>query len=82
LLDEPFLGLAPLVVAEISTALERLRATGLTILMVEQKLDIALGFAGRAYVLIKGRVALEDSTARLAQRPDINDLYFALATAS
>ena len=82
LLDEPFLGLAPLVVAEIRAALERLRATGLTILMVEQKLDIALGFASRAYVLIKGRVALEDSTTRLAQRPDINDLYFALATST
>src|SRR5204862_5315480 len=58
LLDEPFLGLAPLVVAEIRTALEKLRASGLTILMVEQKLDIALGFASRAYVLIKGRVVL------------------------
>ena len=80
LLDEPFLGLAPLVVAEIRAALEKLRQSGLTILMVEQKLDIALGFASRAYVLIKGRVALEESTARLAQRADINDLYFALAT--
>ena len=80
LLDEPFLGLAPLVVAEIRGALEKLRQSGLTILMVEQKLDIALGFASRAYVLIKGRVRLEDSTARLAQRADINDLYFALAT--
>ncbi len=80
LLDEPFLGLAPLVVMEIRNALEKLRSSGLTILMVEQKLDIALGFASRAYVLIKGRVALEDSTARLARRADINDLYFALAT--
>src|SRR3954470_19622650 len=80
LLDEPFLGLAPLVVAEIRQALDKLRASGLTILMVEQKLDIALGFASRAYVLIKGRVALEDTTARLAGRADINDLYFALAT--
>jgi len=80
LLDEPFLGLAPLVITEIRHALERLRTSGLTILMVEQKLDIALGFASRAYVLIKGRVVLEDSTARLAQRADLNDLYFALAT--
>ena len=80
LLDEPFLGLAPLVVADIRRALEKLRDSGLTLLMVEQKLDIALGFAARAYVLIKGRVALEDTTARLAQRPDIGDLYFALAS--
>jgi branched-chain amino acid transport system ATP-binding protein len=82
LLDEPFLGLAPLVVAEIRNALTRLQASGLTILMVEQKLDIALGFARRAYVLIKGRVVLEDSTTSLARRPDLSDLYFSLATAS
>ena len=79
LLDEPFLGLAPMVVAEIRQALEKLRASGLTLLMVEQKLDIALRFASRAYVLIKGRVALEDSTASLARRADLTDLYFALA---
>src|SRR5213083_3662640 len=82
LLDEPFLGLAPLVVSEIRNSLERLRATGLTLLMVEQKLDIALPFAQRAYVLIKGRVVLEDSTAGLAQRPDLSELYFSLATSS
>jgi branched-chain amino acid transport system ATP-binding protein len=80
LLDEPFLGLAPLVVLEIRNALERLRKSGLTLLMVEQKLDIALGFAQRAYVLIKGRVVLEDSTASLARRADLRDLYFSLAT--
>ena len=80
LLDEPFLGLGPMVVQEIRAALERLRATGLTLLMVEQKLEIALSFASRAYVLIKGRVALEETTAALAKRPDIGDLYFALAS--
>src|SRR5437899_2502358 len=80
LLDEPFLGLAPIVVAEIRRALEKLRASGLTLLMVEQKLDIALSFASRAYVLIKGRVALEDTTSALARRPDLGDLYFALAS--
>jgi branched-chain amino acid transport system ATP-binding protein len=80
LLDEPFLGLAPIVVIEIRKALEILRKSGLTLLIVEQKLDIALEFAQRAYVLIKGRVALEDSTASLAQRTDLRDLYFSLAT--
>ena len=82
LLDEPFLGLAPLVVTQIRAALEKLRASGMTMLIVEQKLDIALEFAQRAYVLIKGRVALEDSTASLARRTDLRDLYFALAAAS
>jgi len=82
LLDEPFLGLAPLVVREIRGALDRLRESGLTLLMVEQKLDIALAFAMRAYVLIKGRVVLEETTDRLAKRADLSDLYFALATSS
>jgi branched-chain amino acid transport system ATP-binding protein len=82
LLDEPFLGLAPLVVAEIRNALEVLRQSGLTLLIVEQKLDIALAFAQRAYVLIKGRVVLEDATASLARRADLSDLYFSLATSS
>jgi len=81
LLDEPFLGLAPLVVTEIRHALERLRAGGLTLLLVEQKLDIALPFAQRAYVLIKGRLVLHDSTDRLAAREDLTHLYFALASA-
>jgi branched-chain amino acid transport system ATP-binding protein len=82
LLDEPFLGLAPLVVSEIRRSLEELRAAGLTLLIVEQKLDIALPFAQRAYVLIKGRVALEDSTGNLRRRADLSDLYFSLATSS
>jgi branched-chain amino acid transport system ATP-binding protein len=82
LLDEPFLGLAPIIVEDIRVALEKLRAAGLTMLMVEQKLDIALAFAQRAYVMIKGSIVLEESTAALARRPDLSDLYFALATSS
>jgi branched-chain amino acid transport system ATP-binding protein len=82
LLDEPFLGLAPLVVQQIRIALEKLRASGLTMLIVEQKLDIALSFAQRAYVLIRGKIVLEQSTEALARRADLKDLYFALATAS
>ena len=81
LLDEPFLGLAPIVIGQIRAALDALRAKGLTMLLVEQKLDIALAFASRAYVIIKGRVALADSSANLAARPDIGQLYFDLARA-
>ncbi len=79
LLDEPFLGLAPLVVRQIREALEKLRASGLTLLIVEQKLDIALAFASRAYVLIKGGIVLEESTAALARRADLSNLYFAIS---
>jgi branched-chain amino acid transport system ATP-binding protein len=79
LLDEPFLGLAPLVVEEIRGALDALRASGLTMVLVEQKLDIALPFTQRAYVLVKGRVALTEPSDRLAQRPHLSQLYFDLA---
>lgn len=81
LLDEPFLGLAPMVVQEIHTALDALKAEGLTLLLVEQKLDIALAVAERAYVLIKGRVELEAESGALRQRSDLDRLYFALAQA-
>ena len=77
LLDEPFLGLAPLIVEEILGALRKLRADGLTTLIVEQKLEIALACASRAYVLIHGRVARESSCTDLAQQGDLRDLYFA-----
>ena len=79
LLDEPFLGLAPLVIQEIRAALDALKREGLTMLLVEQKLDIALSFAQRAYVLIKGRIALEGSCEELAARPDLSTLYFDLS---
>jgi branched-chain amino acid transport system ATP-binding protein len=82
LLDEPFLGLAPMVVAEIRASLEKLRQAGLTMLIVEQKLDIALGFASRAYVMVKGRVVLEAASSELARRADLSDLYFSLASPS
>jgi branched-chain amino acid transport system ATP-binding protein len=79
LLDEPFLGLAPMIVSEIVAALRKLQRDGLTILLVEQKLDIALTCTTRAYVMLKGAVALESSTHDLAQRPDLHDLYFKLS---
>ena len=78
LLDEPFLGLAPLIVEEILAALEALRGEGLTLVMVEQKTDIALHLAQRAYVLVKGRVVMEDTSKNLLRRGDLEDLYFAI----
>lgn len=79
LLDEPFLGLAPKVVEEIRRTLDTLRDAGLTMVLVEQKLDIALPFTSRAYVMIKGRIALTEPSASLATRPDLGQLYFNLA---
>jgi branched-chain amino acid transport system ATP-binding protein len=81
LLDEPFLGLAPLIVQDITQALRRLQDDGLTILLVEQKLDIVLASTSRVYVMLKGRIVLEEATAALARRADLHELYFALAGA-
>ncbi|RWM45480.1 ABC transporter ATP-binding protein [Mesorhizobium sp.] len=79
LLDEPFLGLAPKVIEEIQAAVRILQEQGLTLLLVEQKLDIALNIASRACVLIKGSIALESSSDNLKARSDLDDLYFSLA---
>ena len=80
LLDEPFLGLAPLVVKEITDAIATLREGGLTTLLVEQKLDIALDICTRVLVMIKGDLVLQDTSENLRKRDDLKDLYFALAT--
>jgi branched-chain amino acid transport system ATP-binding protein len=82
LLDEPFLGLAPKIIEEILAALTVLRRDGLTLLLVEQKLPIALGATSRAYVMLKGEIALEANCDALARRSDIHDLYFSLAAQS
>ena len=76
LLDEPFIGLAPIVVEEIIQALEKLRENGLTLVLVEQKIEVALQFAQNAYVMVKGRVVLHDTTKNLLRRDDLEDLYF------
>lgn len=78
LLDEPFIGLAPIVVEEIIQALEKLRENGLTLVLVEQKIEVALQFAQNAYVMVKGRVVLHDTTKNLLRRDDLQDLYFAV----
>ena len=82
LLDEPFLGLAPMVVREIGAAIAGLQKGGLTILLVEQKLDVALDLASRACVMIKGELKLTDSTRNLRKRDDLKDLYFSLAASA
>lgn len=78
LLDEPFLGLAPRIVEEIRGVLRALSQGGLTVLLVEQKIDMALDLAQRAYVMVKGRVVLEGTTADLRQRGNLSEIYFAL----
>lgn len=63
LLDEPSLGLAPLAIADLSTALQRLRAMSRSILLVEQRVDLALEVCDRVYVLSGGRIVDEGRAA-------------------
>jgi len=75
LLDEPSLGLAPLLVREIFAALGRLRAEGLTILLVEQLASQALALADRAYVLENGRITLSGAAAEIRANPAVMHAY-------
>jgi branched-chain amino acid transport system ATP-binding protein len=79
LLDEPTLGLAPLIVDEISETITKLAKSGLPILLAEQNAAMALGVADRAYVLASGRIAAEGSPAALRDTPIIKQLYFGAA---
>ena len=75
LLDEPSLGLAPLVVEHLYELLTALNAEGMALVVVEQYVEVALVFATRAYVLDKGRVVLEGSAAHLASSPELVQAY-------
>jgi branched-chain amino acid transport system ATP-binding protein len=75
LLDEPSLGLAPILVREIFAAIGRLREQGRTILLVEQMALQALALADRAYVLERGRITLEGSASAVASNPSVIDAY-------
>lgn len=78
LLDEPSMGLAPLLVAEIFAAVEALKAKGTTILMAEQNAYAALGIADRGYVLETGDMVLADSGAALLADDKIQQAYLGL----
>jgi len=75
LLDEPSLGLAPLMVEQIFQCIEELRRGGGTILLVEQNARAALGIADRAYVLETGRITLSGNAAALLENPAVQDAY-------
>jgi branched-chain amino acid transport system ATP-binding protein len=75
LLDEPSLGLAPKVIAEIFKALDELRGEGVTILLVEQDARLALRHADRGYVMRTGRVVLEGSSSELLADESVRTIY-------
>jgi len=75
LLDEPSLGLAPLVVHTIFQAIEEIKSTGTTILLVEQNAKAALGHSDRAYVLETGEIVMDGVSKDIANDPRIKEAY-------
>lgn len=75
LLDEPSLGLAPLLVKEIFRDLAKIREKGVTVLLVEQNAHLALEVADRAYVLETGRVVMEGVADDIAKDPKVKEAY-------
>jgi branched-chain amino acid transport system ATP-binding protein len=75
LLDEPTLGLAPKIVEEIVTTVGHLADEGMTILIAEQNAAMALGCAGRAYILDSGNVVLEGAADQLQRTESVKKLY-------
>ncbi len=75
LLDEPSLGLAPIVVQRIFEIIQQINRDGATILLVEQNAHMALSIAGRGYVLQTGQVILADSATNLLANPEVQRAY-------
>ena len=75
LLDEPSLGLAPKVVQDIFAIIAQLSRTGITIMLVEQNVNLALTVASRVYALSVGRIVLAESAARLKEDGSLSALY-------
>ncbi|MFZ5958258.1 ATP-binding cassette domain-containing protein [Pseudomonas knackmussii] len=75
LLDEPSLGLAPIIIQQIFDIIEQLRSEGVTVFLVEQNANQALKLADRGYVLENGRIVMQDTGANLLVNPKVRDAY-------
>ncbi|WP_026909998.1 ABC transporter ATP-binding protein [Patulibacter minatonensis] len=82
LLDEPSLGLAPAVLAQVFDALRALREQGVTILVVEQNVMMTLALADRAYVLQRGEVVIEGTSEELQSDARVREAYLGFTTAA
>jgi branched-chain amino acid transport system ATP-binding protein len=78
MIDEPSLGLAPLMINEVYSLLARLKASGLTLLIVEQNTRVALDLADYGYVMESGRIVLEGPAANLKANEDVREFYLGL----
>ncbi len=75
LLDEPSMGIAPILVERIYETIKQINKQGTTILLVEQNANYALGVSQRAYVLETGKVVLSDDSDSLRENPDVQKAY-------
>ncbi|MSP05667.1 MAG: hypothetical protein EXR05_10655 [Acetobacteraceae bacterium] len=75
LMDEPSVGLAPLIVKAIANTIRGLRYAGRTIMLVEQMAAVALSLADHAYALKNGKVSLKDTGRELAHDPEVKHAY-------
>lgn len=75
LLDEPSLGLAPLIVKQIFATIREINSAGVTIILVEQNARVALKTANRGYVMEVGRIVLEDTAEALLANPEVQSAY-------
>jgi len=75
LLDEPSMGLAPMLVAQIFAIIQEINAGGTTVMLVEQNANMALSIAHRAYVLETGEVVLQGDAKELAANPEVRKAY-------
>jgi branched-chain amino acid transport system ATP-binding protein len=82
MLDEPSLGLAPAVVEALYETLQQLHTEGLTLLLAEQSIPLALGIADYAYVLQTGRIALEGKASELEENEQVQEIYLGINTRS
>jgi len=78
IIDELSLGLAPVVVQQLTSTLKALKASGMTILLVEQNVQLALALSDYAYVIAEGRSFTEGLSAEVAQKPEIRQAYLGL----
>ena len=75
LMDEPSMGLSPILVNEIFSIIEQLHASGITILLVEQNAKKALAVADRAYVLETGKISMSGPASKLAEDDRVRKAY-------
>jgi branched-chain amino acid transport system ATP-binding protein len=78
LLDEPSTGLAPILVSEVFSCIQRLKQSGMAIILAEQNVQKALNVADRAYVMQTGKIVLEDRADHLRQSQEIKKAYLGM----